>query len=85
MNLVAEWIIISTPWLNALIKYGLANVLSTTNGILCLWAISAHFSKSAIFANGFPKVSTNRALVLSVIACSISSKLSGSTKVDSTP
>ena len=64
-----------------LIKYGVANVLSTTNGILCLCAISAHFSKSATLANGFPKVSTNRAFVFSLIAASISPKLSGSTNV----
>ena len=36
MNLVAEWITISAPCSIGLKRYGVPNVLSITNGMLCL-------------------------------------------------
>ena len=65
--------------------YGVANVLSTISGILCLWAISATASISIRLEFGFPSVSKNIAFVLSCIAFSKFSTLSASTNVVVTP
>lgn len=85
MNLVAEWTTISAPYSIGLIRYGVPNVLSTTNGILCLCAIFAILSISTTSEFGFPKDSIYTAFVFSCIAASISSKLCGFTKVDVIP
>ena len=51
-------------------RYGVANVLSTTNGILCACAICASLSISTTSEFGFPRVSTWIALVFSWMAAS---------------
>ena len=81
MNFVAECTTISAPYSIGLTKYGVANVLSTTNGILCSWATLAKASISTTSELGFPKVSIYTAFVLSLIAFLTSSILSGSTNV----
>ena len=81
MNFVAECTTTSAPCSIGLNKYGVPKVLSTTNGMLCLWAISANASTSTIFEFGFPKDSINTAFVFSCIASSKFDNLSGSTKV----
>ncbi len=73
MNFVADSTTISAPCSRGLMRYGVANVLSTIRGIPCLWAISESFSKSDTLELGFPSVSVNSALVFSSIALSISS------------
>ena len=75
----------SAPCSIGLTRYGVANVLSITSGILCACAISAIFSISTTSELGFPNVSINTALVLSLIAFSTSSKLNGSTNVVEIP
>ena len=65
MNFVAECTTISAPYSIGLTRYGVANVLSITSGILCACAISAIFSISTTSELGFPNVSINTALVLS--------------------
>ena len=55
----------SAPCSIGLTRYGVANVLSITSGILCACAISAIFSISTTSELGFPNVSINTALVLS--------------------
>lgn len=68
-----------------LTKYGVANVSSTTNVILCLWAIFATDSISTTSELGFPNVSIYKAFVFSLIALSTSSSLKISTKFVSIP
>ena len=55
----------SAPCSIGLTRYGVANVLSITSGILCAGAIYAIFSISTTSELGFPNVSINTALVLS--------------------
>ena len=57
INFVAECTTISAPYSIGLTRYGVANVLSTTSGILCLCAIFARASMSTTSEFGFPSVS----------------------------
>ena len=75
----------SAPYSNGRIRYGVANVESTTNGILCLCAIFAISSRSTKLEFGFPNVSTKIAFVFSWIAASNEPSTSGSTNVVVTP
>jgi hypothetical protein len=54
MYLVSEWITISAPCSKGLHKYGVATVLSTINGTLCLCAMSAKRSISTMLPAGLP-------------------------------
>ena len=82
---MAEWIKISAPYSIGLTKYYEANVLSTTNGILCLWAIFVIDSISTTSEFGLPNVSIYKDFVFSLIALSISSSLKIATKFVSIP
>ena len=57
MNFVADSTTMSAPCSSGRNRYGVAKVLSTTSGRLCLWAMSAMASMSARSAFGLPKVS----------------------------
>ena len=88
MNFVADSMTMSAPCSRGLKRYGVAKVLSTTSGTPCLWHISARASMSMRLALGLPMVSTNTALVLSLIAASnlpMGSGCVGSTNVHPTP
>ena len=54
MNFVALCTTMSAPYSNGRRRYGVANVLSTTSGILCLCAMAATASMSMRFAFGLP-------------------------------
>ena len=86
MNFVAEWTTISAPYSNGRIWYGVANVESTTRGILCLCAMSATAWMSMRFAFGLPIDSMRIARVFSRIASSNAEMpFVGSTNVVSMP
>ena len=55
MNFVAECTTISAPYSIGRTRYGVANVLSTTSGILCSCAIFATVSISTTSEFGLPK------------------------------
>ena len=84
MNLVAECTTTSAPYSSGLTRYGVANVESTTSGMLCLCATFAIASISTTSEFGFPKVSIYTSFVLSLIAASISATF-GFTNVVSIP
>ena len=71
----------SAPYSIGRTRYGVANVLSTTSGILCLCAIFATASISMMFEFGLPKVSIKIAFVFSCMAFSKAPSSSGSTNV----
>ena len=62
----------------------MANVLSTTRGSSCSWAIDASASMSSTLPAGLPIVSPKNALVFGLTACRHTSGSSGSTQVTST-
>ncbi len=67
MNLVAECTTMSAPCSRGWHRYGVATVLSTTNGIPCSWAMPDTPSKSSTSPLGLPMVSAKKALVLGLI------------------
>ena len=86
MYLVVECVTMSAPNSNGRQSIGVAKVLSTMSGMLCLWAKFAYFSMSQTTSVGLVSVSENTRRVLGRTAASSSSAVaSGETKVQSMP
>ena len=76
---------ISIPYFLGCCNTGVRKVLSTTEIILCCWAIFPITAKSYTAKFGFTGVSKNITLVFGLIAASISAGFAISTKVTSIP
>ena len=83
---MAEWTTMSAPCSIGRMRYGVAIVLSTTNGTPASWARSATAAMSSTSINGLLIVSAKKALVFGRTAARQASRSSGSsTKSTSMP
>jgi len=85
IHFVVDSQMISAPCSIGRQQYGVANVLSTTSGTACSWAIAASRSKSGVTSEGFAIVSTWTNAVSPSIASAYASYSSVSTSRVSIP